>query len=132
EHADGGGGMKSALAQLRMAGAADRDHRLIAGNDRLHQRLSIAMARATERERRRHHDAARMHRTLAEAVIELDAMGGSAAKKGGIDEVGPPRAAWHRNGAGWARRRQHGFGARGDLARSARDHHPDGIEQMPS
>src|SRR5262249_60572990 len=114
--------MKSALAQLWMAGAADRDHRLIAGNDCLHQRLSIAVARATECQRRRNHDAARMHGALAEAVIELDTVGGSAAKKGGIDEIGPPRAAWHRNGAGGTRRRPHRLGPRGGAPRTAPEH----------
>src|SRR5262249_12531782 len=106
DHAGGGGWMESALAQLRMARAADRDHCLVAGDDRLHQRLPIAVARETERQRRRYDGAARMHRALAEAVIELDAMGGGAAEEGGIDEVGPPRAAWHGSGARWARRRQ--------------------------
>ena len=71
--------MKSALAHFGMAGAADRGHRLVAGDDRLYQRFSIAMARAAERQRRRYDDASWMHRALAEAVIELDAVGGRAA-----------------------------------------------------
>jgi hypothetical protein len=36
EHADRGGRMESALAQVGMAGAADGDHRLVARDDRLH------------------------------------------------------------------------------------------------
>ena len=71
--------MKSALAHFGMAGAADRGHRLVAGDDRLHQRCSIAVARAAERQRRRYDDASWMHRALAEAVIEFDAVGGRAA-----------------------------------------------------
>src|SRR5262249_59081359 len=100
EHADGGGRMKSALAQVGMAGAADRDHRLVAGDDRLHQRLAVAAPRTADCKRRRYDDAARMHRALAEAIVELDAVGGGAAEEGGIDEVGAPRAAGHRNTAG--------------------------------
>src|SRR5262245_35738636 len=132
EHTDGGGGMKSTLAQLRMAGAADRDHRLIAGNDRLHQRLSSAVARATERQRRRYHDAARMHRALAEAVIELDAMRGGAAEEGGIDEVGPPRATRHWNAPGRTRRREHVFGARRNVAARACEHDSGRVVVKPA
>src|SRR5215470_13813558 len=47
EDADRGGRMESALAQVGMAGPADRDHRLVAGDDRLHQRLPIAATRAS-------------------------------------------------------------------------------------
>src|SRR5260370_42681890 len=35
EYADRGGRMESALAQLRVAGAADRDHRFVPGDDLL-------------------------------------------------------------------------------------------------
>jgi len=34
-----------------------------------------------------------MHRALPEAVVELDAVGGGAAEEGGVDDIGPPRAA---------------------------------------
>jgi hypothetical protein len=122
--------MESALAQVGMAGAPDRDHGLIAGDDRLHDLASIGMSVVAERQHRRHNYAARMHRALPKAVVELDAVGGGAAEEGGVDEVGPPRAAGHRNAAGRARRRQHGLGAGRDVAARARDHHADGVEQM--
>src|SRR5215472_4988358 len=122
--------MKSTLAQVRMAGAADRDHGLIAGDNRLHERASIGLSVVAERQHRRHNYAARMHRALPEAVVEFDAVGGGAAEEGGIDDIAAPRAAGHRNAAGRARCRQHGLGAGGDVAARARDHHADGVEQM--
>ena len=130
EHADRGGGMEAALAQIGMAGAADRDLGLVAGDDRLDQRFAIGMALVAEREHRRHHHAARMHRALAEAVVELDAVRGGAAEEGGVDEIGAPRAAGHRHAAGRAHRREHRLGAGRDLAAGAGDHHADGVEQM--
>ena len=110
--------------------AADRDHRLVAGDDRLHQRLAVAAPRAAERKRRRYDDATRMHRALAEAIVELDAVGGGAAEEGGIDEVGAPRAAGHRNTAGRPCRREHRFGAARDVAACAGDHDAHGVEQV--
>ena len=72
-----------------------------------------------------------MHRALPEAVVELDAVRRGAAEESGIDEIGAPRAARHRNAAGRAHRRQHRLGAGRDLAAGARDHDADGVEQMP-
>jgi hypothetical protein len=46
-----------------------------------------------------------MHGALRESVVELDAVRGGAAEEGGIEEVGAPRAARHRNMAGGAHRR---------------------------
>ncbi len=130
EHADRRGRMKSALAQVGMAGAADRDLGLVAGDHRLHQRAPPGAAVVTDRKQRRHHHAARMHRALPEAVVELDAVGRRAAEESGIEEIGAPRAAGHRNAAGRAHRGEHGLGAGRDLAAGAGDHHPDGVEQV--
>ncbi len=88
------------------------------------------MSVVAERQHRRHNYAARVHRALPEAVVEFDAVGGGAAEESGVDEVGSPRAAGHRNAAGRAHRGEHGFGAGGDVAARARDHHADGVEQM--
>src|SRR5207237_3667670 len=75
ELADRRGWVESALAQVGMAGAADRDHRLVAGDDRLHQRLAVAVAGAAGRKRRRYHHTTRMHRGLAGADAVLGALG---------------------------------------------------------
>ena len=87
--------------------------------------------RMGERQQRRHHRAARMHRALPVAVVELDAVGGGAAQKGGVQEIGAPRASRHRHAAGWPHRGQHGLGAGRHIAAGARDHHPDGVHEMP-
>ena len=71
-----------------------------------------------------------MHGALGEAVVERDAVRRGAAVEGGIHEVGAPREARHRNVAGEAHRREHGFGAVRHLAGRARDHDADGIEDM--
>ena len=131
EHADRGRRMESALAQVGMARAPDRDLGFIAGDHGLDQRRAGDPPVVAEREHRRHHHAARMHRALAEAVIELDAVRRGAAEEGGIDQVGPPRAAGHRDAAGRPHRRQHGLGAGRDLAARTGDHDAHGVEQMP-
>ena len=123
-------GWKSALAQVGMAGAPDRDLGLVAGDHGLDQRRAGDPAVIAEREHRRHHHAARMHRALPEAVVELDAVRRGAAEESGIDQIGPPRAAGHRDAARRPHRRQHGLGAGRDLAARARDHDAHGIEQM--
>ena len=122
--------MEAALAQIGMAGAADRDLGFVAGDDRFDQRRAADAALVAEREHCRHHHAARMHRALPVAVVELDAVGGGAAEERRIEQIGAPRAARHRDAAGRAHRREHGLGAACDLAAGARDHHPDGVEQM--
>src|SRR5262249_3988178 len=80
---------------------------------------------------RRPPPTAGMPRALPKAVVEFDAGGGGAAEERGVDEIGPPRAAGHRNAAGRAHRREHGLGAGRDVAAGARDHDADGVEQMP-
>ena len=90
------------------------------------------MALVAEREHRRYHDAARMHRALTEAVVELDAVRGGAAEEGCVDEIGASRAAGHRHAAGRAHRREHGLGAGRDLAAGAGDHHAHGVEEVAS
>jgi hypothetical protein len=57
-------------------------------------------------------------------------VGGGTAEEGGIDEVGATGTAGHRNVAGGAHRREHGFGAARHLAGRARDHDADGVEDM--
>ena len=132
EHGDGAGRMKSALTQFGMAGARDRGQGLVAGDDRLDQRLAVRLPGEAEGERRRHHGAAGMRRALGVAVVELDAVRRGAAEKGGVDEIGAARAPWHRDLAGRANGGEHGFGAACDRAARARDHHPDGVEQVPA
>ena len=72
-----------------------------------------------------------MRRADAIAVVEFDAVRSRAAEEGGIEQVVVLRAAWHRNRAAAAHRREHRLGMGGDVARRARDHHADGIEQVP-
>ena len=122
--------MEAALAQVGMTGAPDGDLGLVAGDHRLDQRLAADAAVVAERQHRRHHHAAGMHRALPVAVVELDAVGGGAAEEGGVDEIGAPRAAGHRDAAGRPHRRQHRLGAGRDLAARAGDHHADGVEQV--
>src|SRR5262249_60948323 len=123
-------GMESALAQLGMARAADRNIRLIAGNERFDQRCSACTLLIGQREHHRHDHAARMNGALAETVIELDAVGARAAEEGGIEEIGPARAPGYRNGASWAHSLDHGLGLAGYRPTGACDHHPHRIEQM--
>jgi hypothetical protein len=99
-------------------------------NQGLDQRRAGDPALIAEREHRRHHHAARMHRSLPEAIVELDAMRRGAAEERGIDQIGPPRAAGHRDAARRPHRRQHRLRAGRDLAARARDHDAHGIEQM--
>jgi len=115
---DRGGRMESALAQL--AGAADRDHRFVAGDDRLHQRLSTAVPRAAERKRRRYHGAAWDARSPGGSRHRARCHGRGAAEESGIEEVGAPCASRHWNTTGRARGRQHGFGAACNVATRAR------------
>jgi hypothetical protein len=71
-------------AQVRMGGSADLDLDLVTGNDRLDQRLAAGAAVVADRQHGRNHGAAGMHRALAKAVVELDAVRRGAAEKGGI------------------------------------------------
>ena len=72
-----------------------------------------------------------MRRADAIAVVQLDAVRRRAAEEGGIEQVVAFGAAGHRNGPAAAHRREHRLGMGGDIARRARDHHADGVEQMP-
>jgi len=72
-----------------------------------------------------------MRRAFGVAIVELDAVRLGAAEKGGVDEVGATRAPRHRDVAGRANGGEHCFGAACDSAAGARDHHADGVEQMP-
>jgi hypothetical protein len=131
EHAARRRGMKAALAQVGMTGAADGDLGLVARDDRLDQRGAGDAPVVAEREHRRHHHAARMQRALAEAVVELDAVGGSTAQERRVDEVGAAGAARHRNAAGRPDGGKHRLGPARDLAAGTGDHHTDGVEEMP-
>ena len=71
-----------------------------------------------------------MHRALPEAVVELDAVGGSAAEEGGVEEVGAARAPGHRNAAGGSHGCEHRLDAARDLAAGTRDHHADRVGEM--
>ena len=122
--------MKAAPAQVGMAGAADRDLGLVAGDHRLDQRRAAAGTRMAGRQQHRHHHAAGMHGTLPVAVVHLDAVRGGAAEERGIEEIGAPRAARHRNAAGRPHRGEHRLGAGRDLAAGAGDHDADGVEQV--
>ena len=131
EHRAGAGRMEAALPQFGMAGTRNGDGRLIAGDERLDQRRAARAHFIADREHRRDHGAARMHRPLPIAVVELDAVGGGAAEKGGVEEVGAPPAARHRNAPLAAHQGKRRLGAARHVAGGACDHHPDGIEQMP-
>ena len=72
-----------------------------------------------------------MHRALAIAVVELDAVGGGAAEERGVEEIGASRAPGHRNAAAGAHRCQHRLGAGGHIAAGTRDHDPDRVEEVP-
>ena len=72
-----------------------------------------------------------MRRAVAVAVVELDAVRRGAAEERGVEQVGAPRAAGHRDFAGRPHRLDDVLGLRRDGAARARDHHADGVEQMP-
>jgi hypothetical protein len=73
-----------------------------------------------------------MGRAVAVAVVELDAVRRGTAEKGGVEQVGATRASRHRDASGRAHPRDHGFSTARHIAGSARDHHADGVEQMPA
>ena len=123
--------MKAALAQIGMAGARNRDRCLVAGDDRLDHLRAARAARIAGREHGGHYGTARMHRALAIAVVELDAVAGGAAEKGRIEQVGAARAARHRDVAGPAHGGEHPLRAVCDVARGATNHDADGVEEMP-
>ena len=132
EHCAGAGRMKAALAQIGMAGASDGDRGLVARDHGLDQCPAAGAPLMGDGQRRRDHGAARMHRTLAVAVIKLDAMGGGAAEKRSIQHIVtlcPPR---HRDGT--ARPVAHARKNRGSAARhvaaGAGNHYADSVEEM--
>jgi hypothetical protein len=123
--------METALAQIRMTGAADGGHGLVARHQRRDERRARRRAHLGQGKQRRHHRAARMHRALPVAIVELDAVGSGAAQEGSVQEIGAPRASRHRDAAGGPHRCQHRLGAGRDLAAGACDHHPDRVHEMP-
>ena len=131
ERPDRAGRMEAALAQIGRAGAREADRDLIAGDHRLDDLRAARAALVADAERGRHDGAAAMRRADAIAVVQLDAVRRGAAEEGGIEQVVALRAARHRNVAAAAHARQHRLGIGGDIARRARDHHADGVEQMP-
>ncbi len=130
EHRAGAGRMKTALAQVGMAGARDRDRDLVAGDDRLDQRPAARAALVADRQHGRHDRAAGMDGALAVAVVKLDAVGGGTAKEGSVEKVGAPGASGHRHAARIAHRGEDGFSTGCDRAAGAGNHHADGVEQM--
>ena len=73
-----------------------------------------------------------MRRAVAVAVVELDAVRRGAAEERGVEQVGAPRAARHRDFAAAGRTALMTFSAWvAMLPRRARDHHADGVEQVP-
>ena len=72
-----------------------------------------------------------MRRADAIAVVQLDAVRRRTAQEGGIKQVVALRAAGHRDRAAAAHAREHLLGVARDIARRARDHHADGVEQVP-
>ena len=73
-----------------------------------------------------------MHGAFGVAVVELDAVRGGAAEEGGVDQVGAPRTPGHRDLARRTCRREHRLSLGCDRAACARDHHADGVEQVPA
>ena len=72
-----------------------------------------------------------MHRALAVAVVELDAVGSGAPEEGRVEQVGAARAAGNRDVAGAAHRGERALRAVRDVACGAADHDADGVEEMP-
>ena len=130
EHRDRAGRVEAAVAQVRMHGAADRGDGLVARDHRLDQFDAAGLLDIARRQDRRHHGATGMHRALGVAVVELDAVRGGAAEEGSIDQVGAAGAARHRHVAGGTRRDKHRLRLGRHVALRARDHHPDGVEQV--
>ena len=131
ERADRAGRMEAALAQVGRAGARERDRGLVTRHDGFDQRLAAGVLRVGDAERRRNDGAAAMRRAVAVAVVKLDAVRRGAAEERRIEQIGAPRAAGHRHVSGRTHGRHHGLGARRHVAGRARDHHADGVEQMP-
>ncbi len=71
-----------------------------------------------------------MRRADAIAVVELDAVGRRAAEERRVEQIMAPGAARDRDAAAGADGREHPLGVGRNIAGRARDHHPDGIEQM--
>ena len=92
--------MEAALAQVGRAGAGERNVGLVAGDDRLDQRAAGGVPVVADASTAGTIDAAAMRRAVAVAVVELDAVRGGAAEEGGVEQVGAPRAAGHRDLAG--------------------------------
>ena len=131
ERADRAGRVEAALAQVGRAGAREADRDLVAGDHRLDQLRAADAALVADAERGRNDGAAAMRRADAVAVVELDAVRRRAAEERGVEQVVALGAARHRDRAAAAHAGQHRLGVGRDIARRARDHHADGVEQMP-
>ena len=124
--------MKSALPQVGMTCACDRDCRLIARDDRLDHRLAVRPDIVADRQHGVHHGAARMHGTLPVAVIKLDPVSRCAAQKSGVEQIGAARSARHRDAPASAHRSERGLCMRCHIAGSPADHYTGGVEEMPA
>jgi hypothetical protein len=123
--------MEAATAQVRRAGAGERDVGLVAGHHRLDQRGAGRAALVADAENGGNNNAAAVCRAVAIAVIELDAVRCGAAEESGVEQVGAAGAAGHRDFPGGPHRGDDAFGTGGDGAGRAGDHHADGVEQVP-
>ena len=104
EYAGRAGRMKTALAQIGMAGGSDRGNDFVADDGRLKHRAAARSMFVGERDHRGDHGDAGMHRTLAITVVELDAVTGRAGDEGCVQQIRAPFAAGHRNAAEVAHR----------------------------
>ena len=131
ERADRAGRMEAALAQIGRAGAREADRDFVASDDRLDDLRAARATLVADAERRRYDRAAAMRRADTIAVVQLDAVRRRAAEERRIEQVVALRPPRHRNACRRrAHVRQHRLGIGRDIARRARDHHADGIEQM--
>jgi hypothetical protein len=97
ERADRAGRMEAAVAQVRRAGAGERDVGLVTGHHRFDQRGAGRAALVADAEDGGNDDAAAMRRAVAVAVVEFDAVRCGAAEKRRIEHVGTAGAAGHRD-----------------------------------
>src|SRR5262249_33668975 len=118
--------------QIRMTGSCDRNRSFVTSNDSLDQRFSGRASVIGDGKDGRDDGASGMHRALAIAIVELDAVSGSASEKSSVEQVGAPRAARHWNPTGVANGGEDSFGSGCDVAAGAGDHHADGVKQMPA
>ena len=122
--------MKTALAQIGMAGARYGDDRLIADDNGLERRATTDSSLVAKRNYRGNRNYAGMNRTLPIAVIQFDAMAGGASDISRIEQIGAALAAGHRNPASGANPGQYGFGTAREITTRSGDNHAKRIEEV--